>query len=457
MLRRPGISESVAAARAILVHKRVPQQSEILKLLNEGNPEIRKAGLAAAGRFGLIQLREEILQALTIAETSKEAFYLLMHFGPDIYGDIIANAVKPQGSERISMMIIRLLCSMPPAKAFPHLNNLMLNAPVTVKIEAARYLASPRFDQDEIYLRKSADLVSKTVYNLARLIALQLVAEEKQYILLSKALQWERKNYSMLLYALITLLYGATCAEMIKSSAETGTASGSEIAAELIDSSIEGTLRRQLTALLGHNSDAERLRELAYCFPLRKVTAETLTHSILTSDQSITGVWSKACALHKVAEEGYGVEREVIVSYLFSSSQLLQEEAARVIRSINPEWFNETEERLAEPVRQRVASLISGQTPNMTTIFEKVRFLSLCFRNIPEERIIHLASAMPYSESYYSGPLKGILNWVIPSDSGKTGLYSLQMEGITEFVFHYSEYTDIFVNYIEGQGGDSAL
>ena len=456
MLRRPGISENAAAARAILVNKRVPQQSEILKLLNDENPEIKKAGLAAAGRFGLIQLREEILHALAVPEISREAFYLLIHFGPDIYGDIIGSAVKPQGNEQVSMMIIRLLSLMQHGKALPHLTQLMLNAPVTVKAEAAGYLAAPGFDQDEMHLRKSADLVSRTVYNLARLIAFRIVTEEKQYLLLTKALQWERKTYERLLYALISLLYGSTCAEMIGTNADAGTASGSEIAAELIDTAIAGTLGKQLTALLGHHTDTVRLSELAYCFPLREVTRKTLTHSILAADQNITGVWSKACALHKVAEEGHGTEREVVVSYLFSGSQLLQEEAARVIRSINHSWFTEVEERLTEPVRQKAAALISGQLPNMATIFEKVRFLSLCFRTIPEERIINLAAGMSYTESYYGAPSKGILNWIIPSDNGKTGLYSLDMAGITEFVFHYSEYTDIFVDYMEGQGNNTA-
>jgi hypothetical protein len=110
------------------------------------------------------------------------------------------------------------------------------------------------------------------------------------------------------------------------------------------------------------------------------------------------------------------------------------------------------EERLSEPVRQKAAAMINGQIPDMAAVFEKVRFLSLCFRTIPEERIIKLAAGMSYTESYYGAPSKGMLTWIIPSDTGKTGLYSLHIASITEFVFHYSEYTDIFVDYMEGQG-----
>jgi hypothetical protein len=187
---------------------------------------------------------------------------------------------------------------------------------------------------------------------------------------------------------------------------------------------------------------------------LREVTGKTLLHGILAADQNITGLWVKACALHCVAEEKKGTEKEVIVSYLFSNSHLLQQEAARVIRAIDHLWYSEAEERLSDQVRQNARALIDGKTHEMATIFEKTRFLSLCFQKIPEERIIHLASGMRYSESYDAGPSPGNLTWIVPSGNGKSGLYSLPVTDITDFVFHYSEYTDIFVNYMDDQGND---
>ena len=86
-------------------------------------------------------------------------------------------------------------------------------------------------------------------------------------------------------------------------------------------------------------------------------------------------------------------------------------------------------------------------------IFEKTRFLSLCFNNIPEEKMIMLASRMHYSESYDAGSLPGVISWVVPSRNGKTGLYSLPLADIAAFVFYYSEFEDIFVNYMDSQEG----
>jgi hypothetical protein len=85
-------------------------------------------------------------------------------------------------------------------------------------------------------------------------------------------------------------------------------------------------------------------------------------------------------------------------------------------------------------------------------IFEKTRFLSLCFKSIPEERIIMLASAMRYSETYDAESLPGLVSWMVPSHEGKSGLYTLPVSDIARFVFHYSEYTDIFVEYMNTHG-----
>jgi ABC-type multidrug transport system fused ATPase/permease subunit len=40
----------------------------------------------------------------------------------------------------------------------------------------------------------------------------------------------------------------------------------------------------------------------------------------------------------------------------------------------------------------------------------------------------------------------------LPED-GKTGIYSLPVSDIAVFVFYYSEFTDIFVKYMDNQGG----
>ncbi len=451
MLRLPGINEKTAVTRSILTGKKAPQSSEIVRLLNDINPDIRRIGLAAAGRFGMKELREEAMQALHMPETEREAFYLLRHFGPDTYGEIIGSAFRPQSRESVSLMVMGLLGMMPLAQVTPYLSNLLEGGPVTVRLKAVKYLCEQGFVPETNHRQRIEEAMNATVYNIGRLIALQTEAEKKKYFIMSGALEWEKNMNYDLLFSLLSLTSGNATAAMIRANAVSGTAAGAGIALEVIDTMIIGSSRRPLQALLGHNSDRIRLNELSLCFPMREVTEGSLATMILLTDQNITGVWTKACALHKAAREGRGVDKEIVVSYLFSNSQLLQEEAAMVIRTINSDWFSEVESRLTEQVRNRVAGVVSNTVPEVAMTFGKTRFLSLCFNKIPEERMIMLASGMRYSESYDAGPLPGLITWIVPSDQGKSGLYSLPVNDITNFVFHYSEYTDIFADYMDKQ------
>ena len=452
MLRMTGVSEKSMVARNIMLSPRKPGASEILKLMGDTFPEIKQTGLMAAGKYGVSELCEEIIQALHSPETERVAFHVLRIFGPDVYGSLIATALKPANSERENMMIVRLLSLMPLSGAVPYFNKMVASGQINVRLKASEYLCEHDFSPEGTQRQKILEITNDTVHAMAKLISLQMEAARNRYFILATALEYEKAMHTSLLFALLALTEGKTAATMLSNHAGDGTAVGAEIASEIIDQVFKGPHNKPLKALLGNHTDTGKLNELYLYYPLRDVTGWSLISSILSTEQNITGVWTKACALHKVAEEGKGLERELIVSYLFSNSSLLQQESARAIREIDREWFTEAESRLPEKIRDGIADIINGNIPEMAMIFEKTRFLSLCFKSIPEERIVMLASAMRYSETYDAEALPGLISWMVPSHEGKSGLYTLPVSDVTRFVFHYSEYTDIFVEYMDTQG-----
>lgn len=449
MLKKPGISERTAAARAMLISRRKPQSSDVMRLINDPDPEVRRAAMAIAGYFDIRDLREEAMLALSSAETEKEAYYLLARFGPDSFRNVIGPALKQHHSERVGLMLIRLLNLMPLGEAVPYLKGLITSGSVGVRLAAAKYLCR----YGGVSTRENSEIIEEslntTVHTIARLTSLYREASKNKYFLLSEALRWERSMHMELLYCLLSLLTGPVTAHLIRKNAGSDTAEGAIIAAEIIDTAMNTPARRPVRALLGNNTDTARLNSLSAFYPIREIKGELLTTMILSSEQNITGIWTKACALRKISAAGHRIGKELALSYLFSNNPLLQEEAAGVIRMVNPGWFREAECRLPGQVRQKVAAVISNSVPGASLIFDKTRFLSLCFSNIPEERIIMLASCMNYSESYDTGFTTGQMTWIVPSHHGKSGLYSLPVSDISSFIFHYPEYTDIFVNYID--------
>jgi hypothetical protein len=452
MLRLPGISGRSMIARGILSTTRKPPVSEIIKLLSETDPEIRRAGLIAAGKFGFSELREEVLLALSSPDTEREAFHVLQLFGPEVYGSIIGQALRSSNSERESLMIIRLLRMMPLPEVASYMINLIAGGNVSVRLKAAFYLGEQGYAPPAQQKQKIEEIISETVHAVAKIIILKQEAVRRKYFVMAQALRYERDMNIAFVLALVALLTGQEAVALIRSHACNGSAGGTETAAEAVKVAVGGTLHKPLQALLGNHNDRRRLNEISLFYPLRSAAGRSLVSSLLSTEQNITGIWSKACALHRVAAEGTGIERELAVSYLFSNNQILQEESARAIRAINREWYIDAETRLPGIARTRIEAVINGTVPEMAMIFEKTRFLSLCFSSIPEERMIMLAKAVRYSETYDAETLPGQISWIVPSQEGKSGLYSLPVSDITAFVFHYSEYTDIFVEYMNKQG-----
>ncbi len=236
---------------------------------------------------------------------------------------------------------MRLLDMMPLSGALPYLNRFIAGGHINVRLKAASYLCGQGYVPQAKQRQRVEETLNETLHAIARLIALQLEAKRNKYFILAAALDQERSVNTSFMFSLLTLLAGKAVADVIISCAGEGTAYGAGIAAETIDTAIAGSLRRPLKALLGNHTDTGRLEELSLCYPLREIKGRSVASFILASEQNITGTWPKACALHKVAAVGGGVDKELAVSYLFSNSQLLQEESARAIRAINPEWYGE--------------------------------------------------------------------------------------------------------------------
>ncbi|HUW91580.1 MAG TPA: hypothetical protein VMV74_00330 [Bacteroidales bacterium] len=451
ILMQSGIAERTAGARSILLSNRVPMVSEVLRLLHDSNPDIRKIGLAAIGRFGIRDMVDEVLQALSVQGTEKEAYYLLKYFGPDSYKNVIGSYLKHSGSEKMNLMIIRLLGSVQSRDTVSILEDFVGKGTIGVRLMAMDFLRECRFNPNTGQRKKLTETVIELIGNLSEIILLQIPVRKYKFFLLGKALEQEREMNQKLIDSILPFIIGPEASVLLMSQTGRTSVYSARLAAEVIETVAAEPLRGPLLALMDHRTDVEKLRELSIFYPVRELSFHTLAERILSADQNITGIWTKAITLRKVAEGKLVAVRDMLISFLFSPSQILQEEGARAIRNINPEWFRAVAARIPEPARQRTAAIIDQERPEVNMVLDKTRFLNLCFSGIPEERMISLATRMKYSESYDAQSLPGLLTWIVPSENGKSGLYSLSVSDITDFIFHYSEYTDIFVEYIDNR------
>jgi hypothetical protein len=449
MIVQEGIAEKTASARKILTNPRTPQTSEVLRLLREPGPDLRRIALAAIGKYKITELLPEVIQSLSSPETEKEAYYLLNFFGPSVLDKLSESYATTLDNESVSLLKIRLLASICSNHEINNLADSIWQGSVRIKNTGIKYLKETKYKPEEAEKGRYTEHLLEILGNITKILSLEFAAHERKCFVLSTALQRERELNTSFAYDLLGFIIGEKASLYLRKQIDSGKWADKKYAAEIINIIIDEPLRGPILALLDSRHPKKMIRKLQYFYPFKAPTDSTLVSLILNSDQNIAGPWVKACALRKVAEGKLTVSTEMLISYLFSSRQILQEEAARALKFTDPSAFTPVAHRIPHQANSVIKDVIGNRIDDVALIYEKARFLSLCFGSIPEERLISLAKKMRYSESSDTRHLPGVITWIIPAKGGRSGLYSLSHSEISDFVFHNPEFIDVLVQYLD--------
>jgi hypothetical protein len=455
MIVQEGVSEKAAAARKILISQRVPHASEVNRLLRESSAELKCIGLSAVGKFRMMELLPEVVKALAHPDTEKEAFYLLNFFGPAIIKELSGGFSFTMDNESVSLLKIRLLTSLCTPDQANSLADSIWDGAVRMKGIGVKYLKkasfSPGIESKDRYTTDLLDILA----NVTRIMSLEYAARQRKCFGLSSALHNQLMINVSFAFDLLSFIVGEKPSQFLKDHIRTGSWIDRKYATEVVNIAIEEPIRGPVLSLIEDNHPEKILKKLQFYFPYKQPTDASIVSLILNSDQNIAGTWVKACALRKVSEGRLEADADLLISYLFSSQQILQEEAIRAIREMNPVLFSKVEHRLPQQTVQIMKGIVSNKINDVALVYDKTRFLALCFGQIPEERLFNLAKKVRFSESNDSQYLPGVITWIIPIGAGRSGIYSLGLGDITDFVFHNPEYIDLMIGDIEKAMSDN--
>jgi hypothetical protein len=455
MIVQEGVSEKAAAARKILISQRIPHASEVIRLLREPSSELKCIGLAAIGKFRMMELLSEVVKALAVPETEKEAFYLLNFFGQDIINEVSASFISTRDNESVSLLKIRLLTSVCMPDQVNTLADSIWDGAVRMKGIGVKYLKAANFTPENESKEKYTGYLLNILGNITRILSLEYAAKQRKCFGLSSSLHNQLQVNVSFAFDLLSFIIGEKPSLYLKEHINTGTWIDRKYATEVVNIAIDEPVRGPVLSLIEDNHPEKTLKKLQFYFPYKQPTDSSLVSLILNSDQNIAGTWVKACALRKVSERRLEADTDLLISYLFSSQQILQEEATRAIREINPALFEKVEHRLPSQTVQLIKGVVSNKIDDVSLVYEKTRFLALCFGTIPEERLFNLAKKVRFSESNDSQYLPGVITWIIPIAGGKSGIYSLGLGDISDFVFHNPEFIDVLIVDLEKAMSDN--
>ncbi len=462
-----------AHARVLLAGTRSPQTSEILRLLRDKSPEQKRAGLYIIGKFRLTDMSAEVCECLTHPVLARDAFSVLRSFGSESVRYLQKFYFSSSGNIAASKTIIRLMGSDCIEEGKSFLLSLIGTTSRQIRELTMRYLTECQFKAGEEDKNHLDHLIADTGAVITWILSLKVNLDKNRDELLVKELGKEYNRWKSFLDGLISLAY---IDEPGKRTDERGRKG---LMPDWINEAFgpSGTGGPDLQ----HDGSSFRklLRRLTGYFPSRIPDYDILHEDIINCDYNLLSIWTKACAVRNIGEVGDEDMAESVIALLFSPGELLREEAGRLIARSGKDLYMKAIGRVPPAEKEKLEGIMSGRTGENAFLFEKVLFLSACFREIPEDELLLLAGKMKYLTHDIAGlllPADGFILWIFGKDKSdpymmveyeapgtRTGplhlpddtefCYLLPLSAVEEFDYQFTESSSRIYEFIDDNEG----
>lgn len=462
-------------ARKILAGTRYPQTTEVLKLLREKSPELKRLALYLIGNFKLTDMIQEVCECLNISGIQEDAYDVLLSFGSTANKEINRYYLTASGNINTRKTILRLMTKINKNGDISFLTEQLWSSSRQIKEMVVDILLSSKYrvNKEESYRLKKQ--ISEVFGNITWIIAAQVALMNNNDTVISAEINKEYFRWKNYLRNLLILTYNnSSIPEDIKVLKEEKDDPGRytpEIADILFDK-----VKPESADISDPGYFKKKLKRLQRYFPCEVPEYKSLLDDIINCDYNLLSIWTKACTLRSIREIGDEELGESAVALLFSPEGILCEEASRLIARSDRKLYRNTSERIPEITRKHLDRIISDDIMDRELIFEKVRFLCSCFKNVNEDEMLFLAGRTNFIRNddtgMFSQPTDTIL-WSFPdmksdpqvfvnhednTDPGKVVkdirnkfifCYFLPMNAIREFCFLFPERAFGIFKYID--------
>jgi ATP:ADP antiporter, AAA family len=471
-LKNNAVDDKLISARKNLLNTRLPQTTEILRLLRDNSIESKRIGIFMIGKYKLADMLAEIIDCLNIQGLENDALSVLQGFnsfegkelerfylissGNTITGNTILRLLGKSGSkENIEFLFSRLWSNS------RHVKEIVLKSLID-----CGFIPSSE-DKDRLH-QLISDVIGIMVWNLSAKVCL----EKNNDIVLAAMMRKEIDRWNKFLFNILKITYEGGSISKIHENLSSDTVESVNYALEMIDIVVDDSIKPRLTSLLDVVTDEAKLRNLFHFYPGEIPQYDELLDDILNRDYNLISIWSKASTLRKLTELEGDDLTESVIALLFSPEQILQEESARLITRTSHELFRTVSKRLPSSMRTYLTKITNGKNYTEDLLFEKVQFLSGCFKSISEDELLPLAGKMKCVRSSKEASLftsGDFISWRIPVgnqlpcpqlhysgnsnspvyESESHSYYLLPFKAIEEHQYQFPEDSPGILTYIE--------
>jgi ATP:ADP antiporter, AAA family len=386
-------------ARKILAGNRMPQTTEILRLLRDSSVESKRYAIYMIGKFKLTDLLPEVCGCINIPGLEKDAVSVLSTFGNTAANELMRFSLASSGNLNTSRIIIRLLgksCTPETTNfLFSRLwsNSRQIRETALECLIDCDYRASGE-DKDHLH-----QLISDTIGIMSWNLSAKICLDKSNDKYLAAILKKEMERWNRYLFDLLTITYDSGSIKKIKENLDRETVESVNYALEMMDIVIDDSIKQKLIALVDVVSDEDKLKNLNQFYPGSVPEYNKLIEAILNRDYNLLNLWTKACTIRNLKEIKGDDMAESVTALLFSPEPVLYEEAARLIARSAGTIYNSVSLRLPESLRNRLDRIVGGETEDTDLLFEKNLFMTNIFPGISEEELLPLAGSLISSKS----------------------------------------------------------
>jgi len=402
-------NEKTSNALKILAGTRYPHTTEILRLLRDKSPELKRLALFLIGKFKMTDMIQDVCRYLDIPDVQEDVVSVLISFGSVAGKELERCYLATSGNAATNKAVLRVLSKVHPAGFFA---DRLWSSSRQIRELVLKTLLDLGYnvnDSEKERLRKD---IFETFGILAWIVSAQVCLIDNDNGILSAEMQKEYNRWKDFLLGLLLLTYDKVVTdERQKSEGDNDSYGGSinELAEIIYSTKIKAG------DMADSGSYRKKLKKLQRYFSCEVPRYKNLLEDIINRDYNHISIWTKACTLRNIA----GIDEENLsqsaVALLFSPEALLREEAARLISRSGGELYATVSERIPEINRKQLDRIIEKQISDKEFIYEKVRFLSTCFSGINEDELLPLAQNTAfarYDQTTIFSQMDGSITWL---------------------------------------------
>jgi ATP:ADP antiporter, AAA family len=393
-------NESISKSIIILSGSRMPQTTEILRLLRDKSVESRKLAIYMIGKFRLTDLLSEVCACMSIPGLTKDAYEVLKSFGSEAEDELVRYYLIISGNTKLSKTILQLLGENCTRETIGFLFSRLWSNSRLLKETAVKCLIDCKFKPSEEEKQRLNQLISEVIGSITWNLSAKITLEKDNDNFILDKINREINRWNKFLYNVLSITYNSGAIDMILENIERGTFESVIYALEMTDVLVSDSIKPELISLLDVMSDEDKVMNLFQFFPGEIPVRKKLLENIVNCDYNLISLWTKACTLRSIPRIEDDDMAESVTALLFSPEELIQEESANLISRSNPELYISASQRISDSTKSRLDKIISGTTVKEEFLFEKMQFLSKIFGVIAEDEMLSLAGKLKFLKSF---------------------------------------------------------